>query len=413
VGFGLLPTAVLSSVDVDGFIGRIRPTDFFTTPTRFVGGGSADLITRYLRDSVGLQADLTLNAVVTWDDLSVGTANSGIRNQVYSLQYDVALAQVAGMQLSLQGETGLSMLSVLADSVTVLDEDDTFLDVGLSLKPDNGRWNVLARFVDVGPDFFSIGAQTKRIDFSRSKTYFNRLGDRSLRRDVGLFDLSRDRALYTYQLFDRLMPYDPRFGNVMPYGTATPNRRGLVLSGGWLDAKSIVDLDASVALLQEIRGQGTTELRQYQQVRFDGSLDLAQLAGWQSRYQVNAGYQFESTSRDGLEVEQVDFQTSLLEVGIEAEVFRNLHLMAGGYFLAAEGREILPVIRENNEVRDFQEPFVADENEALYGLGLRYDFKPDTYLTIQYQQSARTEAIVTGAQEYNLGQFFALYIMNF
>ena len=412
LGFGLVPTTLVQSIDVDAFVGRIRPTDFFSTPTRFVGGASIDMLSRALRDSSGLRAALTFNAVSTWDDLSVGTASSGIRNHVYSVQYNVQLLKNSRYTLRILGETGISALRFEADSVRVLDEDDTFLELGLSLKPAEGRWGLTAKFVDVGPDFFSIGAQSKRIDFTRSKSYFNRLGTQNLRRDISLFDLSRDRALYTYQLFDRLMPYDPRFGNVLPYGAATPNRRGFWLEGAWQDQKQVLDLQLSLAALREIRGQGTPELRDFRHLRFDGSLDIGQWANWQNRYQFNSGIQWESSTRGGVEVEQVDFQSSILELGLEAEIIPNLHLLSAAYVLSSNGKEILPVIREFNTVRDFQSPFVIDEREALLGVGIRYDFKPDTYLTVQYQQSQISDQL-SAATDYQLGQFFALYIMNF
>ena len=39
-----------------------------------------------------------------------------------------------------------------------------------------------------------------------------------------------------------------------------------------------------------------------------------------------------------------------------------------------------------NDVADFPELYLADDQESLIGAGIRYRFREDIYLTIQYQQ---------------------------
>ena len=77
----------IDEMDVTGFISRIRGTDFFTTPTRFVGGGHINLL-RESQDSMGFDAAVGLNYINTWDDLRSGEANTGIRNAVYTIDFD-------------------------------------------------------------------------------------------------------------------------------------------------------------------------------------------------------------------------------------------------------------------------------------------------------------------------------------
>jgi hypothetical protein len=122
--------------------------------------------------------------------------------------------------------------------------------------------------------------------------------------------------------------------------------------------------------------------------------------------------QNEQTDRGGVEVENVDFSSNLLEVGIEAELFTRFDLLLGGKFLAAEGREYIPQILQYNDVLDFPAPYVVDETESLIGAGLRYRFKEDVFLTLQYQQFSLSREN-DAANDYDINQFYVLYSMDF
>ncbi|MCB0635252.1 MAG: hypothetical protein KDC54_01465 [Lewinella sp.] len=410
--FGLTFPVLFNEARFDGYIARIRGTDLLTIPTRFVGGGSVDLTTQTLQDSLGLRADIGFNLSHTWDDLNSGNANSGIRNLVWSVDFDVTLFDKENLGVHLLGEAGRSSLESLENETSVFDEGDSFLEVGLSVAHKPTGLRVGATFLDVGPDFFSMAAQSKRVNFGNSKDLFNRIGnDRRLRMPT-LFDLGPDRSLYTYQLSEQLMAYDPRYANVMPYGQATPNRRGLQLSVDYGDDESALEAGVNVALLREIRGQGTFELKDLRQIRGYANFNAHHLLDWKKNLRLTLGLQQEQADRGGVEIEQVDLSSTLLEVGLEAELFNRCDLLLGGKFLSASGREYVPVIENFNDVLDFPAPYLADDQETLLGAGLRYRFKEDIYLTVQYQQFSYERA-TDQANAYDLRQFFVLYNMDF
>ena len=171
-----------------------------------------------------------------------------------------------------------------------------------------------ATYLDVGPDFFSIGAQSKRVDFNRQMSFYDRIGnDRRLRMPT-LFDLGRDRALYTFQLSDQLMAYDPRYANVMPYGQATPNRTGIQIGVNYGDNESPLEAEATVSLLEEIRGSGTFELKSFTQIRLAADVHINRLADWKRTTVLTLGLQQEQTDRSGQDVEQVDLSSTLIEI---------------------------------------------------------------------------------------------------
>lgn len=408
---GLRFSKWLKDADFSGFVSRLRGTDFLTTPTRFLGGGSA-LFTTQTIDSLGAQAKVGVNFVNTWDDLRSGDANSGIRNRVVSLNFDVVLWDKPRWSARLTGETGFSHLEWLDDKVSNLKKEDTFIESGFSVafKPQN--LTLSAAFVDVGPDFFSVGAQSKKVDLDRAKSYYNRLGSGNPLRAPALFDLSRDRAIYTYQISDRLMPYDPRFSNTLPYGAATPNRRGGRVGVIYGRPEGLIETRLNAAFLKEIRGQGTFELKQFTLLRAAADWNIHQLSDWKKKLRLTLGYQYEKTSRGGIEVDRIDLHSHLLETGLEAELFASFELLLGAKILSAEGNEYIPLIEVLNEIKDFPGPYLADDSETLLAGGLKFTFKKGIYLTLQYQQFDLKRARIP-ENDYQLNQLFLLYNMNF
>jgi hypothetical protein len=402
---------------------EFAPPTSSALPSRFVTGGRMDLLTQTFSDSLGTQAKIGANLVHTFDDMrSAVPTESGIRNTVWSVDFDVALVEKAKWGIHVEGEAGASAVRFLEATllpgdtaetrVATFEKDGTFLDAGISFDYKPAALRVKASFIDIGPDFFSMGAQSRRIDLERNKSFYNRIGnDRDFRMPT-IFDINRDRALYTYQLSDVLMPYDPRFSNVMPFGQATPNRRGFIIDVEHGDSESPIEASVRGAFLQEIRGQGTFELKDFRQIRAIANLNIHNMLDWRKNLRVTLGWQNEQTNRGGIEVEQIDFASNLLDVGLEAELFLRFDLLLGAKIMNASGREYIPRIDEYNVVTDFPEPYVVDDQEMLLGGGFRYRFKEGVYLTLQYQQFSFDRAI-DPANNYDIRQVFVLYNMDF
>ncbi|MEL6445329.1 MAG: hypothetical protein AAFQ86_13970 [Bacteroidota bacterium] len=445
LGFGLEFEQGLEALDVDAFVARLRGTNFSDTPTRLISGGRASMSTVPLT-SYGSQVNLGANVVYTWDDLNSGNANEGLRNWVLSTDFDIAVLDNPSFNLSVIGEGGLSTVSlservreatglpttvtgpdggsvVIQDSAfvvnSIFEDDDTFIEVGLRSVYKPLDLSVTARFVNVGPDFFSAAAQSKRVDFSRALGVYNRLGNDRLERLPTLFDLTRDAELYTFRVSEELMTYDPRYSNVLPYGNATPNRRGARLGIDYTPAEGVLDASLDLALLTELRGQGTTELKDFLHLRASADVDVATLTGLDRLFDVTLGLQVEDTSRGGVEVEQVDLSSLLFEAGFAFEIYNRLDVLAGTKLRTASGREYIPIFENFNDVRDFPAPFDIDDQETLLGAGLRYRFRDDVYLTVQFQHLSYTndatpaEGVTLPPEDYSFGQIFALYSMFF
>ncbi|MEL6654232.1 MAG: hypothetical protein AAFQ87_25860, partial [Bacteroidota bacterium] len=292
------------------------------------------------------------------------------------------------------------------------DKQDTFAEGMFTLKIKDQDLKLSLGFRDVGPDFFSIGAQSNRLDLDRSQNFYSRIGNDRSTRQITIFDVNRDRGLYTYALSDVLRTYDPRFGNTQPYGRATANRRGLFLDFSAQLLDSVFDVGAQVLNMNEIRGQGTRELKSFNMVRVWGDINFHRLLNSQRALVLSLAYQTEQTQRDGVEIEQVDLSSNLLEAGLQAELFENFDILAGVKRLGATGSDYIPQIIRFNEVRDFPERYVVDDTETMLAAGFRYRFSERTALNIQWEQFNRTRA-TDAARDYQINQIFILYNLYF
>ena len=422
LAFGLAFDQVVEALDTEVFLTRLRPTDFQTTPTRFLGGGRLSTSSAAFGPT-DARATLGANLVSTWDDLESGNANEGIRNHVLTFDGDVSVLADGPLALSLVGEAGRSVAKFAdetdqpdaepdPEAEPLLRERDTFFEVGLRAALARRGVTASAHVVNVGPDFFSAAAQSKRVDYTRALSAYNRIGNSRDLRTVGLFDLSRDPALYTFRVEDRLMTYDPRYSNVLPYGRATPNRRGVRAEADYAPEDGPLSAGLMLALLREIRGQGTTELKRFALARAFADLDVAPLVGYGRGLGVSLGLQVENTDRGGEEIEAVDLTSTLIEGGVVAEVYDRLDVLLGARLRSSSGRDYVPEYEAFNDVRDFPGPFVTDDGEALWGGGLRYRFRDDVYLTVQAQRYTYGDD-ATPDDDYSVDQVFVLYRMLF
>ncbi|MEL6852852.1 MAG: hypothetical protein AAFP92_30355, partial [Bacteroidota bacterium] len=407
---GLSAGAILPEINLTGFMTRIRGTDFFTLPSRLVGGGSVELV----NDRWG---SLTGTYVNTYDALAIGNFTAGIRNPVQTISANLHLVKNKKLALDFVGEMGQSSIREvdMVDPETpafTFDKDDTFGDGALALSLVPQRLNIKLGFRNIGPDFFSIGAQSKRVDFTRSLETFNRIGNQKRFRQLSLWDINRDRSIYTFGLSDVLMAYDSRFGITQPYGQATPNRRGLYLEGDFFTSDSSLNVGAQVMRMSEIRGQGTFELKAFNLARLWSDIHIHKWINREEAITLTLGLQYEQASRGGNDIQQIDLTNVLLETGLQFELIESLDLLVGLKNMTSNGSDYLPQIVRFNEVRDFPARYTVDDTESMLAAGIRYRFKEGVYLNIQWERFSGSRAS-DAANDYGIDQIFILYNMNF
>lgn len=401
--FSLELAKIIKEIKVNGFINRINVTDFTTVPERFFGGGN-----------IGIQQSKNLfvgfNYVNLFDLTGTASNKNSYRNQVYSFNGEYKFENEK-IDARIFGETGMSKAYYTSDTLAPKLED-SFLDLGISFKYKPINTRIKIGYMDVGPDFRSAGAQTKRVNYNGVPSIYDRYTNASTSRQIGIFDLMRDENLYNKSISSNLMPFNPAYNNVLPYGVATFNRTGIYVKADFADKKEIVNANVETYFLNEIRGQGTTKLKSFQLYKANVDFNLYKLTGIKNIMKITGGFAMQSTKRaSDLEFEKIDLTSTSWNAGIEIEVFKNFDLLGGIVSIDAKGNELLPVRNKYSEIIDFTE-YAINTSETIMGGGLRYRFSEKVYLTGLYQNYSFTDKSKT-ISNYAIDQFLIIFNMKF
>ena len=403
--FSLEFSKFLKEIKFNGFINRINVTDFNTVPDRFFTGGN-----------IGIQQSKNVfvgfNYVSLFDLSGTSQNNSGFNNNVSSINYEVKFAKDNLVETRLFGETGLSN-SGYSDVTSAPKLNDLFINIGISnfLKASHLKFS--SSYLNVGPNFRSAGAQSKRVNYNNTPSFYDRYTNQQSLRSIGLFDLIRDEKLYNRSInSDGLMAYNPAYNNAMPYGIATFNRQGINAKVNFNDPKKIFNLEIETYILKELIGQGTTKLKSFKIIKTNAELNLKKLISIENNFKITAGFSFQSSIRNSeTNYEEINLNSAIVNSGIEFELYKNFDFLAGFIYNQAKGNEILPSRNIYSEVIDFNE-YNINIKELMLGGGLRYRFSDKIYLAALYQNYDNSNKL-NSQFSYSMNQFIIIYNMKF
>jgi len=403
--FSLEFSRFLKEIKFNGFINRINITDFNTVPDRFFTGGN-----------IGIQQSKNVfvgfNYVSLFDLSGTSQNNSGFNNNVSSINYEVKFAKDNLVETRLFGETGLSN-SGYSNDTSAPKLNDFFINIGISnlLKASHLKFSL--SYLNVGPNFRSAGAQSKRLNYNNTPSFYDRYTNQQSLRSIGLFDLIRDEKLYNRSInSDGLMAYNPAYNNAMPYGIATFNRQGINAKVNFNDPKKILNLEIESYFLKELIGQGTTKLKSFKIIKSNAELNLKKLISIENNFKITAGFSFQSSIRNSeTNYEEINLNSAIVNSGIEFELYKNIDVLAGFIYNQAKGNEILPSRNIYSEVVDFNE-YNINIKELMLGGGLRYRFSDKIYLAALYQNYDNSNKL-NSQFSYSMNQFIIIYNMKF
>lgn len=395
----------IQKIRFDAFFLRNRTGNMLAIPTRFHAGGRVAITQSEKLKVIG-------NYVNLFDVAATASGDQSTRNPVTSVEVDYTLWNNERNALSLYGEGGYSQLVFKGESVKT--KSDGFIDGGAAFKLKPANLTFKAGYMYVGPEFFSSAAQSKRVNFASIPTIFPIYGNditNLMFRNVTIFDLVRDPNIYNVGITPVLMPFDPTLANAQPYGKATPNRKGFNVGVQYKDSLEKIVVDVNSSILSEISGVNSKELRDFLLLTGTVDFNIHKFIDFKKKIIVTAGAKYESANRGGIAIEQVDLTSNLIDLGLEIEVLKRLDLLLGAKMLSANGKE-------SYTSRDvYNNPFSSlsqniDVNQTMYGVGLKYRFTGNTYLTVQnhffdYKNNAVAKT------DYTINQFFILFNMNF
>lgn len=408
----------IEKIGLSGFGVRTQPSNQVGQSDRIMAGFNTT-VTQSENLKVGFN-------YVGINNLQISTSLVEYTNNVgtATLNYDRDLNDKLGVFLD--GETGASSyrLARLQDNKEVT-KQDYFYDskLGVEYKPLQAKLSIGMK--DVGADFSSPSAQTTRFNASSLSTKFATIPD-TVGSSVGisryntLYDRFTNEGAYNRNISTELQNFAPQYTNINPYGTATPNRKGLTVALSIGDEDSLFKASFSYDMMSEIRSDNNFERKTREFVGIQGGVlvNVNQALGMKNDIVVTAGYRSENTTRAG--VDKIDLSSAMIDLGVSYEVLKNFDLMLGYKSYTAEGNEYITPLNQFNQFASL--PTVVDFNfsEAITSFGLRFRFSEEAALTanlnlVSFTQNEKVADLDLTSENssYDMSQLFISYIMKF
>ncbi|MFK7757184.1 MAG: hypothetical protein AB8B53_09665 [Flavobacteriales bacterium] len=402
--FALKFNKLIKEIDVFSFITRQRPAG--PTPERAFGGGSLRI-----RQSDNLT--FGFNSVNNFDLTETIADSIRHRNGVHTADVVYRLKSGDSKSVWLKGETGMSstLYENYSDELAPDAMSDWFYDFSLTGENSDKGLTVQLGYKDVGADFFSPGAQTKRIDYSRFPGLYQQITNDASGRPLSYTDVISGNSENSFQISEELVPYFAAYNNSNPYGDATSNRRGAYLNLDRKDSTGFRTTFLNAAFTQQSRGTGTDNKKNFILVEAGTDVYLNDYLGWKNDFKLDLGVRFENTLRSGEEFEEVDLNSLLIDLGMTCEFAENLDLLFGAKLWTVSGNAFVNERNRFNAIEDFDIVNYDFTENTLAG-GLRYRFSENNMLTAQYQVF-NIEHQDEDIADYGISQFTILFNMKF
>jgi len=404
--FGLEFNGLIKSLDFKTFITRQRATDGILEPERLFGGGTIKLV----------QSDnlsLAFNTVNIFD--LEGTIPDSIqyKNNVHTFNVNYSRDLNEKIKLAFKSEAGVSNARYInyADNRAPESMNDWFYDVAVVSNFKGKNTSISLGYKDVGADFLSPGAQTKRINYSKFPALYQQMTNDAIGRQISYSDVISGNTENSFKISEELMPYYAAYNNSNPYGLATPNRKGVYAEFQRTDSVKFKNSFVKTALLTQSRGTGTTEKKNFFLIEAGTDVYLNDYLGWKKQIKLDLGLRYENTSRGGEVFEVVALSSTFVDLGLSYELVESFDILIGAKIWSVKGNEFNNDRNQFNNIVNFNVVNYGF-NENTYAAGLRYRFSDKNILSAQYQINNIKHT--TGVSpDYGISQFTFLYSLLF
>ena len=245
----------------------------------------------------------------------------------------------------------------------------------------DSTWQGYIGYREVDPFFRSAGAQSKRYDFSEeaSPSVFPLVGSDEAMRSVSVFDVLSDVTIANQSISATLMPIAPLFENVLPFGRATPNRRGF--EAGLRRQSKWMTWKLNGSWFQELTGQGTAEQRSFTNVGVGVEWEPSVSAKRSCR--LSAFEKVQHTHRGGSDLEKIDLFTSNFTFSAELELWPQVWVECSGRHAIGRGSEFLNVRSELGELYNFRK-IDLDTQAWMTSMGIKHHVSNDVMAQVQW-----------------------------
>lgn len=392
----------IKGLGISLFATRTNATNNQSVPDRILTGGRIGVLqSQYL--SVGVNYIGMLDVKVNTD--AVEYSNNVITGDVkLTLDREKFLAQ-------LNGEFGTSSFKnvqvLYADSTVKY--SDYVMEAGFKGVYKPAKVKLFVSYRSVGAQFTSPAAQTARLNVDQSMWMFNKIDNFTVARNMTLYDRLTDEQIYNRSISPVLYNFLPQYGNLSPYGDATPNRTGITVGLASDTSAKIINAEVRADLYGEIIGEGVAEKRSFTSIRGGVRFNFGDLLKINRKMSVNVGARQENTTRSGSA--PVDFKSLLIDLGATVETFKKIDVLVGVKLLNASGNEYLSTRNQFNLISSYN-AYNVDLKETILSLGARIRFSDRSYLTGSYNTSVYKETKFYN-YDYNINQLFLNYTLAF
>ncbi len=402
--FGLQFAKFVKELQFHTVATRVRTTDFGSINDRLFAGYNVNLVQSNFFE-VGVNHVTLFDIEGTSHNLS--TFHNPVTTGTLLLKKDIANWK---MKVNVEGGTSRTYYEKFEGSPET--KGKIFDAKWIAANTSNGL-TVEAGWKYVSSDFRSPGAQTKRVNYNYQPSSFGRITNDQVVRNLTAFDLMRESNAYNRQLSSNLMLTQPKYDNITPYGTATPNRQGLTVNAKYTNSTKLFEIAATQLMLQETRGEGTLLPRKFMRSEVKGTAHLSKIIGSKDKlFDVTVRFRNDQTSRKAEEnVRAVDLSTQIFSVGMEYEFWENWDVMLGVQQITFNGFDYTAVRNNFSQIYNFKE-YQTNGNEFMKAAGLRYRFSDKSSLSVNLSNFKNTDAF-DATQNYTIRQFMLLYQMNF
>ncbi len=406
MNFGLEFTNGIEAIDVKGFITRQRPTDGITEPERLYGGG-----TLTIKQNENLS--FGFNSVNIFDLNETIQDSIQYKNNVHTFNLLYTKQMKENIKMGLKSEAGMSGAKYINYKDTRAPEsiNDYFYDVALVANLEDKNITLELGYKDVGAEFLSPGAQTKRINYSKFPGLYQQITNEATGRPISYSDVISGNTENSFRISEELMPYYSAYNNMNPYGVATPNRRGIYINAKRSDSLKFKNSFVNAAFMTQSKGTGTNLKKRFIVLEAGTDVYLNDFFDLKKQLKLNFGVRYENTSRTGEIYEKVNLNSTFIDAGVSWEFADRLDLLVGAKIWAVKGNTYVNLRNQFNVIENFD---ILDYNfsENTYASGLRYRFNDKNTLTAQYQFFDIKHKNTTSVN-YGISQFTFLYSLTF
>lgn len=389
----------IEQLDFDAFTARIRGVEWLGKPELLMLGGSAMV-------RLSNKINLGSHYVNTFEVLSSSNGTVAYYNPVLNTQISYS-GSVNDNPYKMLLEGGFSKRGWDGDLLAP-EVKGNFMQASLHSKRINGELDLGFRYVD--SEFRSMGAQTRRIQYSNSTTTYPYYSNNYTQRKVSLLDVMSDPNVYNQNLSTSLMSYNPMYSSVSPYGDATPNRIGFTAKISNMNITDFFSANIQTQYFTEVIGQGTTQKRMLNKSALHSMLLLNKLLSTKKSLILEGSMNLETVNRAGENFEKIDFTSILYSGSISYELIKNFKIIAGAKVFYAEGNEFMADRDKYDQINDYSN-HIYDSKETILIAGLQHHFTENIYFTMQYNQFNVLDKTNT-YDEFSLGRLIFMFNMN-